>query len=181
LNAAMPRSRVGRILDLGCGAGTLALLLRPHADSVVATDMNARAVEFTRFNAEINEIETDVREGDLFGPVRGEQFDLIVSQPPYYPGSDRIFLHGGFKGTELTERMLAEVRSFLTPSGHAVIHTSLPLDHLTPEGVTEYTPGIGEIGGTRHSLLVVSRSSRTECIEVLPDRWGREGAISPVE
>lgn len=173
-HAAEPYSHVDRVLDLGCGAGTLGLFLRAKATSVIATDINARAVEFTQFNSRLNSIPIDVREGDLFEPVRGEQFDLIVSQPPYYPGGDQTFLHGGPTGMEVTLRILADVRQYLTDDGMAILHTAIPLSAPTPEGVVEYTPEIGEIEGTRHSLLVLGRDRvSTERIDISPDQWGR--------
>ena len=45
------------------------------------------------YNAALNGIaNVEFRAGDLFEPVNGERFDLIVSQPPYYPGSEITFL-----------------------------------------------------------------------------------------
>lgn len=77
------RGRIGSALDLGCGSGVLALYLAHHADQVVATDVSERACWFTRFNAELNQVEIDVRQGSLFEPVVGMRFDLITSNPPF--------------------------------------------------------------------------------------------------
>jgi methylase of polypeptide subunit release factors len=91
------RGRVHRVLDLGCGAGVLGARCAAHADRVVATDVNARAVAFTRFNADLNGLELDCREGSLFDPVAGERFDLIVCNPPYVisPASTYTYRDGG--------------------------------------------------------------------------------------
>lgn len=77
------RGRIGSALDLGCGSGALALYLAQHADRVVATDISERACWFTRFNAELNQAEIEVRQGSLFDPVVGQRFDLITSNPPF--------------------------------------------------------------------------------------------------
>jgi methylase of polypeptide subunit release factors len=70
--------------DMGCGAGIQALLASRHARTVLATDINPRALEFSRLNAAlngINSIETTL--GSLFDPAQGRKFDLILFNPPY--------------------------------------------------------------------------------------------------
>ena len=66
------RDPVERALDLGTGCGVQALHLARHAGSVVATDVNARALRLTRFNAALNDVEerVEVRDGSFFEPVR---------------------------------------------------------------------------------------------------------------
>jgi len=49
-----PRPRVARALDVGTGSGIHALLAAAHAEHVVATDVNARALAFTELNAALN-------------------------------------------------------------------------------------------------------------------------------
>ena len=76
---------VGRTLDLGTGNGILALAAAAHSGSVVATDLNARAREFCVFNAALNGVtNVEFREGSAFEPVRGERFDLILANPPFF-------------------------------------------------------------------------------------------------
>jgi SAM-dependent methyltransferase len=177
-NFAQPLFRVSSILDVGCGAGTLALLLAGLADRVVATDINPRAVEFTRFNAALNlAANVEARTGDLFQPVKGERFDLIVSQPPYYPGLEGpVFLQGGAQGTEVAARLFDGVAEHLAPGGQAVVHTSLPKGAPVPEipglETLEYTPEIGEVEGTRHSVLFFTHGSGTRQMVVPHARWG---------
>src|SRR4029079_13102755 len=71
------RHRVGRALDLGTGCGVQSLHLTTHADHVVATDVNARALALADFNAALNAVDLDVRAGSLWDPVDDESFDLI--------------------------------------------------------------------------------------------------------
>lgn len=123
---------VDRVLDLGCGLGTLALLLARQAREVIGTDLNGRAVELSRRNAEAHGIRhARFLRGDLFEPVHGEQFDLIVSQPPFLPKPvvDRaqVFLHGGARGDELARAIVQQVPDYLLPQGRALIFSDWPL------------------------------------------------------
>ena len=72
-----------RALDLGTGCGVQSLHLAQHVGTVVATDLNPRAIQLARLTAKINSIKLDLRQGDLFAPVAGEKFDWIVTNPPY--------------------------------------------------------------------------------------------------
>ena len=80
-----------RVLDVGTGTGILALLAaRLGADSVVATDSNSNAVTNARLNVERLGLAdaVDVREpADLFDPVRGEIFDVIMFNAPWIQGT----------------------------------------------------------------------------------------------
>jgi SAM-dependent methyltransferase len=109
-----------RVLDLGTGSGFHALVAAGHSASVVATDRNARAVEFTAFNAALNGLSNvDARTGDLFEPVNGEAFDLIVSNPPFIisPDFKHLFLSTELKGDELCQRLAREAPEFLVEGG----------------------------------------------------------------
>jgi SAM-dependent methyltransferase len=121
---------VGAVLDLGCGAGTLALGLAPLASRVVGTDINPRAIVFARVNSALNARPVDWRAGDLLQPVAGETFDLIVAQPPFiprYPGvDDATYLVGGERGDEIWLRALRDIPSHLAPGGRALLLTMAP-------------------------------------------------------
>lgn len=160
--AARPPRRLARVLDLGCGAGTLALLLAADADLAIGTDINPRAAAFARFNAALNAIgNAEFRAGDLYQPVAREHFELIVSQPPYYPaGADhQTFLHGGVLGTELCLEIIGGALDHLSPLGHALIGTCWPdgagLPALARGCIRCIESGPGEVPGTRHSLLEI--------------------------
>ena len=84
------REQVDSALDVGCGCGIQALYLATHAERVVATDLSSRACALTQFNAALNEVVIDVREGSLFEPVEGETFDLIVTNPPFVITPDSV-------------------------------------------------------------------------------------------
>ncbi len=73
-----------RVLDVGTGCGILAGVAAQLGATVVATDINERAVVCAQQN--LDGLDVDVRCGDLFEPVAGERFDLIVCNPPYESG-----------------------------------------------------------------------------------------------
>lgn len=168
--ASRPRRPVRKVLDLGCGAGTLALLLAKDAAHVLGTDINPRAVALSRFNAAINGIHNvEFRLSDLFDAVGGECFDLIVSQPPYYPfgvgapaGQTHTFLHGGVRGDELAIRVIEAIPQQLCASGRGVVFTSwldrslmsLPPGHRVVQLDTTRL----ELHGAAQSLCVIERA-----------------------
>jgi SAM-dependent methyltransferase len=130
--ASYPNRPIDRFLDMGCGAGTAALLFAARAATSVGVDVNPRAIVLSRLNAALNDIDqVEFREGDLFEPVGDDSFDLIVSQPPFVacpPGvSPSTFLHGGHRGDELPDRVLDEVPRRLRPGGRAVVLVEWPV------------------------------------------------------
>ncbi|HVM63875.1 MAG TPA: methyltransferase, partial [Acidimicrobiales bacterium] len=114
------RHPYGRTLDLGTGSGFHALVAAAHSELVVASDRNARAVEFAAFNAALNGLSNiDARAGDLFAPVEGEAFDLIVSNPPFIisPDFKHLFLSTELKGDELCQRLARDAAAYLVEGG----------------------------------------------------------------
>ena len=138
--AAYPSTPVSRALEIGCGAGTIALVLSQKSERVVATDINPRALALGRINAAMNGIgNVEFRAGDAFNPVENDRFDLIVSQPPFVarPRGARAatYLYGGERGDELPRQLLAKICSHLAPSGRAVLFIQWPGDGAgAPEG-----------------------------------------------
>ena len=132
--AAFPRDPIDAALDLGCGAGALALAFSTVARRVVATDVNPRALSWTRLNARLNGIDRiEVRLGDRYEPVRGERFARIVSQPPFLArrpgGAASSFAHGGERGDELSLGVVAGAAAHLAAGGRALVLADWPLFH----------------------------------------------------
>lgn len=120
------RHDVATALDLGTGCGVQALHLAGHADRVVATDVNQRALDLARFNAELNEVadRVDVRNGSFFEPVAGERFDLISTNPPFVisPATGRqeqrlVYRDSGMPGDQVVEHIVRTAPAHLTDGG----------------------------------------------------------------
>jgi SAM-dependent methyltransferase len=123
LAAATPRHPVGRVLDLGTGCGLQALLAEDHAQTVVATDRNPRAVAFAQLAAGLNTVVLDTREGDLLDPVSTERFDLVVSNPPFVisPAARYTYRDAGLDGDDVCRRLVQDLPAVLAPDGLAVL------------------------------------------------------------
>jgi ribosomal protein L3 glutamine methyltransferase len=78
---------VGRVLDLCTGSGCLAILaaMRFANAMVDAVELSRDALQVAKRNVTQHKMKSRVRllQGDLFAPVEGRRYDLIVSNPPY--------------------------------------------------------------------------------------------------
>jgi SAM-dependent methyltransferase len=129
LAAFTVRTPVARSLDLGTGSGIQALYLAAHSQQVIATDREARAVAFARFNLALNGIEgVDCRVGDRFAPVAGDHFDLVVSNPPFVisPDHDLSFRDGGLPLDGLCRSILSEGAEHLSRRGYLQVMACWP-------------------------------------------------------
>ncbi|NHC04067.1 50S ribosomal protein L3 N(5)-glutamine methyltransferase [Acinetobacter sp. 187] len=133
-NPKMPR----RILDMCTGSGCIAIALAyafPEAE-VDATDISKEALEVASINAEHHnkQFEVALLESDLFTKIPAEnQYDLIVSNPPYVDAEDmadlpdefrhepELALAAGQDGLDLVRKMLAQAADYLTEDGLIVI------------------------------------------------------------
>ncbi|SEP64016.1 DUF7059 domain-containing protein [Microlunatus flavus] len=115
------RRPVDRALDLGTGCGVQSLHLARHARTVVATDLNPRALVLARLTADLNGLDVDLRHGDLYAPVAGEQFDLVVTNPPYVlspPTGERLTYREGTRTSDgLVEAVVRQGVEHLAAGG----------------------------------------------------------------
>lgn len=122
------REPVGSALDLGTGCGVQSLHLAAHAQRVVATDVNTRALWLAGLNAELNAVpdgRIDLREGSFFEPVRGERFDLVVTNPPFVispaTGERLVYRDSGLPGDRAVEDIVRTLPRHLADGGHGQV------------------------------------------------------------
>ncbi|MFJ6212290.1 methyltransferase [Streptomyces sp. NPDC092296] len=115
------RRPVREVLDLGTGSGVQALHAARHAARVTATDVNPRALHFTRLTLALSGFgNVETAEGSLFEPVGERRFDLVVSNPPFVisPGGRFTYRDGGMPGDALCRRLVREAAAHLEPGGY---------------------------------------------------------------
>jgi len=80
---------VKSILEIGTGSGCIAIALKKNFinSKITASDISSDALKITKKNAEINNVEIEFIESDLFQNIDGK-FDVIVSNPPYISQKD---------------------------------------------------------------------------------------------
>lgn len=122
-----PREAVTTAADIGTGCGIQALALALHADTVIATDISERALEFTRLNAQINGIgNIETRQGSLLEPLHGQTVDLLVTNPPFVitPQAARgqfEYRDGGMPGDQLMRSLVRDIPHHLSDGGQAAM------------------------------------------------------------
>jgi len=106
-------------LDMGTGSGIGAVFAARAGWSVTAVDINPSACRCARINAALNGLEgaIEVLEGDLFKPIAGRVFDLILFNPPFFRGNPRDDLDRAWHGTDILERFATGAGHVLAPGG----------------------------------------------------------------
>jgi methylase of polypeptide subunit release factors len=122
------RAQVSSALDLGTGSGIQALHASGHAARVTATDLNPRALAFTRLTLALSGArEAELLEGSLFEPVGERTYDLVVSNPPFVispagpdtDGARRTYRDGGMEGDDLCRTLVQQAGAHLGDGGFA--------------------------------------------------------------
>jgi Methyltransferase small domain len=156
LAQATVRDPVGTALDLGTGSGVQALHLSDHATSVTATDRNPRALLMAAMTGALSAVPGwELLEGDLFAPVDGRRFDLVVSNPPFVVAPEGRFLYrdSGLPGDEICRRIVHSLPGHLTDGGTG----QLLANWLHVRGA-DWTDRLeGWLAGTGCDALVVQR------------------------
>jgi release factor glutamine methyltransferase len=126
-----------RILDVGTGSGAIIIALATQLPgaNLTAVDISEPALDIARQNATRNNVGDRIRflQSDLLAAVAGERFEIVASNPPYVPDSDRaliavevrehephIALFGGQDGLEVYRRLIPAAQAALLSGGYLV-------------------------------------------------------------
>ena len=118
-----------RIVDVGCGSGGIAVALAHKRQPFAVW---RPAVEIAGSGHRLNAVSHRIRflEGDLLAPVAEERFEIVVSNPPYVPATDRptlsvevrdyepaLALFAGPDGLDIYRRLIPQAFAALVPGG----------------------------------------------------------------
>jgi release factor glutamine methyltransferase len=154
----------GRVLDVGCGSGILAVTLRLETGaSVWATDISPAAIRVAAGNAQRLEAPVSFVACDLMSALAHGSIDLIVSNPPYVPLGDKaglqrevrdweppVALFAGPAGLEFYERIVRDAERVLRPGGWLIM----------------------ELGFNTSGRVAAMFSGRWQALETVPDLAG---------
>jgi len=118
--------RRDRVLEIGTGTGIIAIIVSRKCSTVTATDINPQALDCAAKNIITNKAyNVELRKGDLFEPLPGEKYDLILFNTPYLPTSEEERVDdeldaawdGGEDGRKVINRFLDDLKDHLKPGG----------------------------------------------------------------
>jgi release factor glutamine methyltransferase len=117
-----------KVLDLGTGSGCIGLTLKLEENNldVTISDISISALEVAKLNKEKLSADVKIIESDLFQNIN-DQFDIIVSNPPYIPDSEivedivkkepSVALYGGTLGVDFYQKILLESKKYINSYG----------------------------------------------------------------
>ena len=127
--------RKDEVLEIGTGTGLITIYAAQRTRKVVATDINEHAIKCALKNTITNRTyNIELRKGNLFEPVEGEKFDLILFNTPYLPTSEDEKLNeelnaafdGGIEGRDTIDAFIEQVKDYLNEGGRVqLVQSSL--------------------------------------------------------
>lgn len=136
-----------KLADLGVGSGAICVSILKFINNVTAAavDISKNAIEIAQFNAQKFNVDDRINfyVGNLFEPLEGQIFDVIVSNPPYVSSGDfknlqpeikfnepKIAFDGGIDGLNFYRKIVTTAPKFLNDGGFLAME--LGLNHAEP-------------------------------------------------
>ena len=147
-----------KVLDLCTGSGAIAVSIAHYCQNstVTATDISKEALEVARKNANLNNVNIEFIESDLFDELTERSFDIILSNPPYIETDTintlvkdvqlepHLALDGGKDGLKFYRRILAEAHKYLKTDGYLMLEIG-------------YNQGNAVINLEHHNLKLITK------------------------
>lgn len=128
---------LGSVLEIGCGSGIISIYLAKRGNTVTSVDINPKAVKATKFNANQNQVNIEVLEGNMFEKIKGRKFDSIICNSPYLPPTEdyndpdlALAVEGGPTGSEFTIELLSKADEFLKSGGSLYLIISSKMKNI---------------------------------------------------
>lgn len=102
-----------KCIDIGCGDGVISAWLAQRSQQVTAVDINEFALDACRRTLAANQLDARVLASDVYSAVDNEQFDLIISNPPFHQERD---IHYGAAG-----KLIREAPAHLARGGQLIL------------------------------------------------------------
>lgn len=171
----------GKMLDVGCGVGIISLLLsRDFPIETAIIDKQESMLTYAKHNYTINNIEVEAYLGDFLTVEMKQQYDYIISNPPFYDTrvkqSDNIHLNIARYAQHLPlENFIKKVKKSLKPRGwfifcydakqvDLVLHY-LVAHQLTPEKIQFF---YAKIDRDSKLVMIAARNNSKSMMQVLP-------------
>ncbi len=121
-----------KILDIGTGSGAIAIAVKKYLNAeVTAVDISSKALMVAKQNAKNNIVDIEFLQSDLFSALKGNNYDIIISNPPYIPTQDiktldsdvrdyepHLALDGGESGLEIYQKIIRDLDEYLNIGGY---------------------------------------------------------------
>lgn len=127
-------------LELGCGSGLISVVAAKGGADATASDLSLKALENTKFNANLNQVFIKVVYSDLFDNFDKSTFDWIVINPPYYarkPESDKDLAWYCGEDFEYFRKLFASIKEYTHPSSQVIMVLTKGADVDTIKGIAK--------------------------------------------
>ncbi|MGW9531208.1 methyltransferase [Paenibacillus terrae] len=127
LSRIIPSKNVESMVDLCSGSGIQAILGANFSKKSIGVEINPLVVPVTRLNVMLNDLEEkiEIKEGNLYEPLKGMTFDLITSNPPFIPVPDHLEFSlagdGGNDGLNIVKEIIKGYKLHLNVDGYGVM------------------------------------------------------------
>ena len=141
VNEAVKRAgKTSSILDVGTGSGCISISLAKALPGAIITgvDTSVDALAVAEKNCNTHGVAVKLLHGSLFEPVQGQQFHMVVSNPPYIPSDDLKTLQpevrdyepagaldGGKDGLDFYRQIVAAATDYLVCGGWLLLEVGI--------------------------------------------------------